>query len=226
MAVKIEKWVAAQKKHRLSDKHVQMARELGLNPDKLGKIDNHKQETWKASLSQFIEEIYFKRFKREVPFSVKPLKDIIADDKAKAEKKKNEKDKKRKLAAQSDNSEIKDIYAVWVYVSDLERSKDFYQNKIGLKFKSQNEDWIEFDLGKTSFAILQRISEKGTVVPSKTRIMFEVKDIETFYDDATGKGIKCIGGIRNERYGSLLTFEDPDGHWLEVYQANKLVTTL
>ena len=40
MAVKIEKWVVAQKKHKLSDKHVQMARELGLNPDKLGKIDN------------------------------------------------------------------------------------------------------------------------------------------------------------------------------------------
>ena len=34
----LEKWMAAQKRHRLSDKHVQMARELGLNPDKLGKI--------------------------------------------------------------------------------------------------------------------------------------------------------------------------------------------
>ena len=43
----LEKWVVAQKKHHLSDKHVQMARELGLNPDKLGKIDNHKQETGK-----------------------------------------------------------------------------------------------------------------------------------------------------------------------------------
>jgi len=36
--------MVAQKRHRLSDKQVQMARELGLNPDKLGKIDNHKQE--------------------------------------------------------------------------------------------------------------------------------------------------------------------------------------
>jgi hypothetical protein len=40
--VKLEKWQAAQKRHRLSDKQVQMGRELGLNPDKLGKIDNHK----------------------------------------------------------------------------------------------------------------------------------------------------------------------------------------
>ena len=46
-SVKLEKWQAAQKRYRLSDKHVVMGRELGLNPDKLGKIDNHKQETWK-----------------------------------------------------------------------------------------------------------------------------------------------------------------------------------
>lgn len=106
MAVKIEKWVVAQKKHKLSDKHVQMARELGLNPDKLGKIDNHKQETWKAPLPQFIEEIYFKRFKKEEPETVRPLKEIIALDKAKKEKKKKEKAKKRALKAQKDNDPI------------------------------------------------------------------------------------------------------------------------
>jgi len=50
MASNIEKWIVAQKKHRISDKHVQMARELGLNPDKLGKIDNHQNERWKVPL--------------------------------------------------------------------------------------------------------------------------------------------------------------------------------
>jgi len=105
MAVKIEKWVASQKKHKLSDKHVQMARELGLNPDKLGKIDNHMQETWKAPLPQFIEEIYFKRFKRKEPLSVKPLKEIIADDKAKVEKKKKEKEQNRKQVMQPGGNE-------------------------------------------------------------------------------------------------------------------------
>ena len=75
----IEKWITAQKKHRLSDTHVQMARELGLNPDKLGKIDNHRQETWKAPLPQFIEDIYFKHFKKERPDAVKPLKQILTN---------------------------------------------------------------------------------------------------------------------------------------------------
>lgn len=87
----LEKWVVAQKRHRLSDKHVQMARELGLNPDKLGKIDNHEQEPWKAPLPQFIEDVYFKRFKREEPVIVRSLKEIIADDILRKEKKKQEK---------------------------------------------------------------------------------------------------------------------------------------
>jgi hypothetical protein len=74
--VKLEKWKIAQKRHGLSDKHVQMARECGLNPDKLGKIDNHnKQEPWKSPLPQFIEEIYFKRFKRTEPAAVKSIRE-------------------------------------------------------------------------------------------------------------------------------------------------------
>jgi metallothiol transferase len=113
---------------------------------------------------------------------------------------------------------IKHIYAAWIYVSDLVQSMDFYQNKMGLEVKLQFEDWVEFDLGVTSFAILKRPPEKGEVVPTKTRIMFEVEDIQEFYDMAVGKKIKLIGEIRNEEYGKLLTVEDPDGHWLEVYQ--------
>lgn len=91
----LEKWVVAQKKHHLSDKHVQMARELGLNPDKLGKIDNHKQETWKAPLPQFIEKLYFKRFKRESPESVKPLAQIMAEQEKKKMEQKKAKDERR-----------------------------------------------------------------------------------------------------------------------------------
>ena len=99
MAIKksqIEKWIVAQKKHRLSDTHVQMARELGLNPDKLGKIVNHRQEPWKAPLPEFIEEIFYKRFKKERPDVVKPLKQILKEQEIKTKTKKKEKEIRRK----------------------------------------------------------------------------------------------------------------------------------
>lgn len=96
--------MVAQKRHRLSDKQVQMARELGLNPDKLGKTDNHKQEPWKAPLPQFIEHIYFKRFKREEPETVKPLKQILKEMEIKQKLQKEKKEERRKQRALSSDS--------------------------------------------------------------------------------------------------------------------------
>lgn len=113
---------------------------------------------------------------------------------------------------------IEKIYATWVYVSDIDQSLDFYQNKLELTVKETDGDWIEFDLGESSFAILKRPSEKGKVIPQKTRIMFKVKDILKCKQSLIKTNIKLIGDIRNEPYGKLLTFEDPDGHWLELYE--------
>ena len=103
----LEKWMAAQKRHHLSDRHVQMARELGLNPDKLGKIDNHRQEPWKAPLPQFIEDIYYKRFKREQPETVRPLKQIL-----------KEMEFKKKLQKEKKESESRPVFRLRFFDSD------------------------------------------------------------------------------------------------------------
>lgn len=63
----IEDWIAAKKKYRLSDVHIRMAKELGMNPKKFGGLANHKQEQWKLPLPNFIEELYYKRFRKEKP---------------------------------------------------------------------------------------------------------------------------------------------------------------
>ena len=97
---------------------------------------------------------------------------------------------------------IRKIYACWVYVSDMAQSVRFYQD-IGftVKFVEKDGAWVEFDLGETSFALLQRPEEKGKVQPRKTRIMFEVARIEEMQEHLIS-----------------LTFEDPDGHWLEFFE--------
>ncbi|MDR9859496.1 VOC family protein [Treponema socranskii] len=78
--------------------------------------------------------------------------------------------------------------------------------------------WAEFDLGETTFALLQRPAEKGKVQPAKTRIMFEVNDIEKMRRYLISLGVKLIGVVKEEPYGKLLTFKDPDGHWLEFFE--------
>src|SRR5437870_3211392 len=76
-------WIEARRRFRLSHVHVQMARELGMNPRKLGKLDNHHQEPWKAPLPLFIEHLYSKRFGRERPEVVMSI-----EERAQAQQKK------------------------------------------------------------------------------------------------------------------------------------------
>ena len=66
----MQEWIDARKRRHLSHSQIQMARELGLNPVKLGKIDNHKQEPWKRPLPRFIGQLYFERFGKTTPDDV------------------------------------------------------------------------------------------------------------------------------------------------------------
>ena len=81
-------WIGAKKRHRLSQKHIQMARELGLNPKGFSKLDNHKQEQWKAPLPEFIEDLYYKRFNKEAPDQVYSFEQLnVMKNQKKTEKK-------------------------------------------------------------------------------------------------------------------------------------------
>lgn len=102
----IEEWMVAQKRHHLTDMQVQMARELGFKPDSLRKIDNHKQESWKTPLHQYIENLYEKRFRREQPEVIKSLKQQLQEDAAKRAAKKKVKDARRKAAQESNEQSV------------------------------------------------------------------------------------------------------------------------
>jgi hypothetical protein len=80
---KYQIWIDARKRFNLSHAHIQMARELGMNPKKFGKLNNHKQEPWKAPLPLFIEGLYYKRFGKERPENVRSIEQMVKDKKQK-----------------------------------------------------------------------------------------------------------------------------------------------
>ncbi len=75
LAAKFQDWIEARKRFHLSHAQVQMARELGMNPRQLGKLDNDDQEPWKAPLPEFIQHLYLKRFGRERPEMVASIEE-------------------------------------------------------------------------------------------------------------------------------------------------------
>jgi hypothetical protein len=92
----MQRWIDARKRFHLSHAQVQMARELGMNPRKLGSLDNHKQERWKAPLPVFIEECYRRRFGKTQPDRV-----ISVEDRAREIAAKKAEKRKRRQAAET-----------------------------------------------------------------------------------------------------------------------------
>ena len=90
---KLQAWVDARKRFHLSHAHVQMARELGMNPRNLGGMANHRQEPWKLTLPQYIEGLYLKHFKKERPDNVRSSEQVLAD----RERKQAERNERRRL---------------------------------------------------------------------------------------------------------------------------------
>jgi hypothetical protein len=92
---RLQAWIDARKRHHLSHAQVQMARELGMNPAKLGKIDNHEQQPWKMPLPHFIEHLYEKRFGKPRPDPVLSIEDVARRE----ERKKTERREAKPLRA-------------------------------------------------------------------------------------------------------------------------------
>lgn len=72
----LQAWIDARKSCRLSHAVVQMARELGMNPKKLGGLANARQEPWKLPLSEYISELYSRRFGKDMPDAVVTIEEI------------------------------------------------------------------------------------------------------------------------------------------------------
>jgi len=92
-------WIEMRKLYHLSNAQIQMARELGMNPRKLGKLNNHKQEPWKKPLPEFIARCYFKRFHRGEPEVVMSIEEKARVLQAKKEAKKAAKKLRREQQA-------------------------------------------------------------------------------------------------------------------------------
>lgn len=76
-------WIEARKRYRLSNAHIQMARELGLSPKRFSVYANRKNEPWKLPLTEFIEAQYEKQFGKRCPDVVQTIEEIAAQQVAK-----------------------------------------------------------------------------------------------------------------------------------------------
>jgi hypothetical protein len=104
LSPKYQVWVDARKRLHLTHAQIQMARELGMNPKKLGQKANDHQEPWKVPLPEFIEQLYLTQFGTTRPDDVRSIEQIVQDKKRKQAERKT-----RKLETRNDDQPPSDL---------------------------------------------------------------------------------------------------------------------
>lgn len=115
---------------------------------------------------------------------------------------------------------FKQIDYTMVVVSDMQRSVEFYRDKLGIQLKFQSPDWTEFQTGATTLAL-----HGGGVVPTappasdptkqagSCSIGFNVEDVDKTFEELKVKGIRFVmPPTQREGEGIKLAVGiDPDG---------------
>ena len=104
---------------------------------------------------------------------------------------------------------------------DLQRSRDFYRDVLGLKVRNDSPGWIDFDLGGKVVLGLHPPTEDIQVTPGSLQLGFEVADVDAYIEDARAKGARIVLEPKDESFGRLALILDPDGYTIQVFTPNR-----
>jgi hypothetical protein len=103
-ADQLQVWAKAKRRCGLTDAHVQMARELRMNPQRLAESASTAPEPTQTPLAQRIESLYLKRFGKPRPDSIVPLRQMLHDARVRERDEARER-RRRKRQAEIDHAE-------------------------------------------------------------------------------------------------------------------------
>ncbi|HLO01089.1 MAG TPA: VOC family protein [Pyrinomonadaceae bacterium] len=115
---------------------------------------------------------------------------------------------------------FKQLDYTMVVVSDMQRSVEFYRDKLGIPLKFQTPEWTEFQTGSTTLAlhgggVVSATPPAGdpTKVAGSCSIGFNVDDVEKTHLELQAKGIRFVmPPTQREGEGiKLAVCIDPDG---------------
>jgi hypothetical protein len=152
---------------------------------------------WKVPLPQFIEDIYFKRFKKESPDVVKSIAQLLKKEKIKKEKHKKDKERKKKIKEQEGNSLARnddEVVVEAIKPLTLSAKLKLYHSKPKVRIKLEQGDTPETILQKEAHIFDEAFDlyEKESV--TLPELGFVLKQIHFRYKPRR-YGCKTLGAI-------------------------------
>ncbi len=110
---------------------------------------------------------------------------------------------------------ITDIAFTVYPVTDIARSRAFYEQILGLKVADTfGSSWIEYQAGTATFAITDNF---GFTAPS-TLVAFEVDDLDAHVAALKAAGVPFLGDINDFPSCRMALITDPDGSTICLHQ--------
>jgi len=123
---------------------------------------------------------------------------------------------------------IKNVGAIIVFVADLQKSKVFYHEVLGLDVEFEDDQSVGFKIEGLAFIVLQvdraRVQLHGapTATPRAGATAFLTtftEDIDALHANLVERSIHFFQGPTDQPWGMRTAyFNDPDGHVWEIAQ--------
>jgi lactoylglutathione lyase len=121
--------------------------------------------------------------------------------------------------------EMKMGYVI-LYVSDLEKTKHFYGELLGLKLRNEFGTYIEYETGSTVLSMNTRESGREITnlpIPDGIRneqtfeLGFTTEDVQGAVEKLRTAGVPILLEPTEKPWGQVVAYaEDPDGHYIEI----------
>ena len=111
---------------------------------------------------------------------------------------------------------VRNVNVVYLYVSDMERSAEFYRDLLGIPLQG-DDDWQEARLGGTRFALHHAHEGIGELSSGTIHLNLEVEDVDEAAAHLRAAGVDVKETMR-EDWGAAVRVRDPDGYELYLFQ--------
>jgi catechol 2,3-dioxygenase-like lactoylglutathione lyase family enzyme len=128
--------------------------------------------------------------------------------------------------AQIETAWPKSIYAITLFVDDLETTKQFYQTVFGLPVVFEDNNSSVFKFGDTLVNLLKSTAADELITPASvasleagSRFVFTiaVDDVDAMCAELTARGVELLNGPQDRPWGiRTASFMDPGGHIWEI----------
>lgn len=120
------------------------------------------------------------------------------------------------------------IYAITLFVEDLDATKQFYQTVFDLPIVFKDDNSAVFKFGSSLVNLLKITEADDLIEPEKvasrlagSRFVFtlQVEDVDAMCKELTARGVELLNGPIDRPWGvRTASFKDPEGYIWEIAQ--------